>query len=157
MTKWREEARTRRFQLWDLCVTHARLLIRSPIEEEGGERPSRNLDLIVHGLEYVELPQILNGIEFVAPSREEIARVRAAIGDRLDFDNEVRVIASEGKRFLVVAWQFQELESRKSGGIFWGPDGNPILDYAPPGGRNDVGPRFGRREPDTPNRPLDPP
>jgi hypothetical protein len=113
------------------------------MEAEEGVKPWRNLDLIVHGVEYLELARFLNGIEFAAPSPEEVGRVRAAIGGRLDYNNEIRVIASGGKRFLVAAWAFQEMETDRPGGVFWGPDGYPLLDNQPPGEGDDVGPRFG--------------
>ena len=49
----------RDFRLWEYRVSHDQLLLRSP----QGETHWRNLDLIFVGVEYLDLPTLLRGVE----------------------------------------------------------------------------------------------
>jgi hypothetical protein len=54
-----EYSSTRVFRLWDFHVSHSYLLIRS----NGGGQPKENIDLIFGAVNYVEVADILHGIE----------------------------------------------------------------------------------------------
>jgi hypothetical protein len=112
MGDWQEEARTRNFQLWEYHVSHGTLLLRSPKGPNGGPNATMNLDLLCYDTVYVELPRFLTGFEVVVATDEERARISKAGGPRLA-KREIRVIASNGQRYAVVASKFVEQEHAK--------------------------------------------
>src|SRR6185295_19365830 len=79
---WIDKARGREFHLWECRAALGQMLVRSPMAEETKDGPAlaTNLDLIMMGTEYVELPMHLKGLAFDQPTPAEAARLRGAVG-----------------------------------------------------------------------------
>lgn len=92
------------FQVWEYLVSHGQLLIRSPKAPATGNSPelSTNIDLVCLGVEYMALPRRLSGLEIAPPTSDELRALDVVLGTAVDRKN-VRILASEGKRFPVVA------------------------------------------------------
>jgi hypothetical protein len=92
------DLRNRRFRIWEYRVSHDQLLVRSP----RAERHPRNVDVIFVGVEYLELATMFEGLEIAEPTDADLAHVRAAYKAEVRPDY-VRVLVSQGRRYLVVA------------------------------------------------------
>jgi hypothetical protein len=88
----------RRFQLWEYRVSHGALLIRSP----KGPGVETNIDLVFSGVEYVECPRMLRGVELATVTPEDVRRAGEAFGPVVAPD-QLFVLLSAGIRHLVVA------------------------------------------------------
>ena len=93
-------ASDRHFQLWDYSVGHQQFLMRSPPVTG---RHGTNIDIVMLGVEYLEIPTSLDGVATVAPSQDEIKRAVAALGKPLGPSDTVYGFESGGRRFLAVA------------------------------------------------------
>lgn len=92
----------RKFQLWNYSVSHGSLLIRSP----KSLNVSNNIDLICLGVEYLSIPRHIDGLELVAATNEEVVLLSSLLQKDLNA-NTVRVVASYGRRFPIVAASFE--------------------------------------------------
>jgi len=95
----------RRFQLWLYKVSHGSLLVRSPKGPDVGT----NVDLMFAGVEFVELPRHLRGVEFDHGSSDDVRRAEDAIGHAVD-PGRVFVLRTDGRRHVVVAAGFEVRE-----------------------------------------------
>lgn len=100
------------FKIWEYQVSHGQLLIRSPKAPATGTSPEllTNVDLVCLGVDYVAVPCVLHGLELLPPSPDEIRQLEVLLGKTIALDN-VKVLASGGKRFLVVASSFSLSEN----------------------------------------------
>ena len=94
----------RTFKVWEYQVSHAQLLVRSPKAPATEQSPEllTNLDLVCLGVEYMAVPRLLHGIELLSATADEISELSDLLGKSIE-TNSVRVIASGGKRYPVVA------------------------------------------------------
>ena len=92
------------FAMWGALVSHSQLLIRSPKGPASPSEPERltNIGLVFDGVDYLNLPTSLKGLELLEPSQEEIANVESLIGP-VDNHKWIRILASQGHRFVIVA------------------------------------------------------
>jgi hypothetical protein len=104
--------KNRAFQLWEYQVSHGQLLIRSPKAPATETSPERrtNVDLVCLGVDYMAVPRHLHGLELAQPTSEELRHLEVLLGKAVAPDN-VKVLASEGKRFPVVAASFSFSEN----------------------------------------------
>lgn len=102
----------RTFQVWEYQISHGQLLIRSPKAPATKTSPElrTNVDLVCLGVEYMAMPRALRGLELLAPSSDEIHHLEALLGKAIEPDN-VKILASEGKRFPIVASTFSLWEN----------------------------------------------
>lgn len=96
----------RRFRLWDYNVSHKQMLLRSPRSPD----VEANLDIVMWGVEYLDLATSLDGLKMASASCEEHRRAERALGKVLD-SSQVFCFASRDQRFLVVAAGFKVLEN----------------------------------------------
>jgi hypothetical protein len=97
----------RMFQLWEYNVSHGSLLIRSPRNEE----LKTNVDIICTGVEYVELPRFLRGLEIIEPQADEVGRLAGVLGKYV-LPASIHILASGGRRFAIVAASFNVDENK---------------------------------------------
>jgi len=97
----------RAFQLWEYQVSHGQLLIRSPKAPATETSPEllTNVDLVCLGVDYMAVPRHLRGLELLPPTSDEIRHLEGLLGRAIAPDN-IRILASGGKRFSVVASSF---------------------------------------------------
>ena len=100
------------FKVWEYQVSHGQLLIRSPQAPATNTSPERttNVDLVCLGVEYMAVPRAFRGLELLQPTRSELEQIEALLGRSID-SSSVRMLASEGKRFPVVASSFSLSEN----------------------------------------------
>jgi hypothetical protein len=100
------------FKVWEYQVSHGQLLIRSPKAPATSTAPERltNVDLVCSGVEYMSLPRVLHGVELAQPSREEVEQLGSLLGRQIEAGS-IRILASGGKRFPVVAASFSLSEN----------------------------------------------
>ncbi len=96
----------RKFQLWQYRVSHGEMLVRSPRDDEH----PRNADLMFAGVEYLELPRFLPDLEVDEVNETDLARAADRLGKSVERQN-VFVLKSQGRRFLVVAAGFKAAET----------------------------------------------
>lgn len=96
----------RRFRLWDYNVSHKQMLLRSPGSPDAGS----NVDIVMWGVEYLDLPTSLDGVAIAPASAEECRRAERALGKALD-GSRVFCLDSGDRRSLVVAAGFKVLEN----------------------------------------------
>lgn len=89
---------SRRFQTWEFKVSHGQLLIRSP---KTAECPT-NVDLIFTGVEYMDLPRFLGGIELDDPKEADVSIIRERLDKQFASDS-MFVITTGSHRYYVVA------------------------------------------------------
>lgn len=102
----------RMFQIWEYWVSHAQLLLRSPgdLRCPPGTSEARNLDLMFVGVEYIELPAVIEGLELAESSAEDHRVAAQRIGHPVPAGH-VFVLATAGRRHLVVAGGLTVLEN----------------------------------------------
>ena len=102
----------RTFQVWEYQISHGQLLIRSPKAPatETSHELLTNIDLVCLDVEYMALPRSLRGLELLAPTSDEIRSLEALLKKAIKADN-IKILASEGKRFPVVASTFSLWEN----------------------------------------------
>lgn len=61
-----------------------------------------NIDLIFLGVEYLTLPSVLRGVEFVSPSPDEVARIAKLLKRQVALA-DICVLSSEDERFPIMA------------------------------------------------------
>lgn len=96
----------RDFQLWSYSVSHGHLLIRSPKDEQN----PLNLDLMFAGLEYLDAPRCLPGLQLGESTPEEVVRAQDRLGRQVD-KKHMFILVSNGRRFLAVAAALKVIES----------------------------------------------
>jgi hypothetical protein len=96
----------RAFQIWDYNVSHGQLLLRSPKSPD----IAMNVDVVLWGVEYVEIASMLQGLEIVSPSSDEVRRVGEALASKAD-PSGVHCFVSGGRRYLVAAAGFKVLRN----------------------------------------------
>jgi hypothetical protein len=94
------------FQTWEFRVSHGQLLIRSP---KTSDWPT-NIDLIFAGVEYMDLPRFLRGVEVDEPNEADAAIMRERL-DRQGTSDRIFVIKSNNRRYYVVAAALQISEN----------------------------------------------
>jgi hypothetical protein len=87
-------------------VSHGELLIRSPKDF----KQTKNCDLTFVDVQYVDLPRYLDDLEVGEPDEADLARARERLPKR-GLDENVFVLISSGRRYLVVAAQMEIAES----------------------------------------------
>jgi hypothetical protein len=107
MTIFKEDITDLTFQVWEYQVSHGQLLIRSPKAPATGTSPEqlRNVDLVCLGVEYMAVPRAFRGLKLCAPTHAELEQLGWLLCKSVAPD-DVRILASEGKRFPVVASSF---------------------------------------------------
>ena len=88
----------RNFQLWEYNVSHGQMLVRSP----KNPTQSVNVDITFAGVEYVDLPRHLRGLEIDNPTPAEVACAAERLGKPIKA-KEVTVLKAGSKRHLIVA------------------------------------------------------
>jgi hypothetical protein len=96
----------REFQFWQFTVSHESLLVRSPM----GDGAASNVDLMFVGVEYVELPRLLDSLQIDTPTADEVRHVGQRLGRTVQA-TEVTVLVSNGRRYVVVAVALRVAES----------------------------------------------
>jgi hypothetical protein len=96
----------RRFRLWDYNISHKQMLLRSPKSPDA----DANVDIVMWGVEYVDLATSLDGVRMASASCEELKRVEQALGKALD-SSQVFCFISGDRRFIVVAAGFKVLRN----------------------------------------------
>ena len=95
----------RTFRVWDWCVSHSQLLLRSARNQNDPD--DSNLDLVFAGVFYMELPNIIRGVEIVQPlPGDDAGRVQAPDG------GQYYVLVTEKRRFIVGAVSLQIMENK---------------------------------------------
>lgn len=107
-TMLKEPLGNRTFQLWEYRVSHGSLLIRSP----QGTDSKVNVDLVCSGVEYLAVPRFLRGLEIVEPTQEELQCLERLLSRPLSAST-VRILASSGQRFPIVAASFKLGENER--------------------------------------------
>ena len=69
-----------------------------------------NLDIVFMGVDYVAVPRLLQGLELVEPLPAEVESVRSILGNTIE-PEALKIIASGGKRFSIVASCFKVIEN----------------------------------------------
>ena len=95
----------RHFQVWDYHVSHARMLIRSPISPG----ISTNQDIIFFGVEFVGIPTSFQGLSLATVPRDEADRAGVPF-DEFDDSTAFR-LESEGRCYYLVAFACRVLEN----------------------------------------------
>lgn len=91
----------RHFKLWDYSVSHMQMLLRSPRTPD----IETNIDVVFWGVEFVELPTSLLGIEIIAASSGDASDLRARLKRNVEPGGLFRVVSS-GNSYVVVASGF---------------------------------------------------
>jgi hypothetical protein len=86
------------FEIWSYLGSKRRLYIRST---KGDSQP-KNVDLIFHGVSYIDLLTIFWGLEIVPPTEQEIQRATEIVGMELHPD-WIHILRSRERRSMVVA------------------------------------------------------
>ena len=96
----------RTFRLWDYNVSHKQMLLRSPKSLE----VAMNVDIVLWGVEYLDLATSLQGLMITTPTREDVTRAGRALGSTVDA-SQVHCFSSEDRRFVVVASGYKVLRN----------------------------------------------
>ncbi len=96
----------RHFRIWDYNISFDQMLLRSPASPE----IAMNVDVVLWGVEYLDMVTSLQGLTIVSPSDEDVTRAREAIGREID-TSHVRRFESQGRRFVVVASGFKVIRN----------------------------------------------
>ncbi len=96
----------RSFQFWQYHVSHGELLVRSPRDDAH----PRNIDLMFVGVEYVDLPRHLPGLEIDDPEDIDMARAQARLGKHVEL-RTVTILKSHERRYMVIAAAMQIVEN----------------------------------------------
>jgi len=102
----------RTFKVWEYQISHGQLLVRSPKAPATETSPEflTNVDLVCLGVDYMAVPRALHGFELLPPTPDEIRHLEGLLGKTIAPDN-VKVLASDGRRFPVVASNFSLSEN----------------------------------------------
>ena len=95
------------FQFWDFSVSHNQLVVRSP----GADAGDANVDFHFRGVKLIDAPTRFKGLEIDSPTIKEVEDARRRVPSRIDND-WVRILASEGLRYVVVASHMKVSENR---------------------------------------------
>lgn len=94
------------FQLWEYRVSHGQMLIRSPKDQVH----KANVDIVFAGVEYVDLPRYLHGLEIDDPTQADIAFAADRLGKPVEA-KAVTVLKVGPTRHIVVAAAIKVVES----------------------------------------------
>ena len=88
------------------------LLIRSPKAPATERFPEvlTNLDIVCLDVEYMAVSRVMRGLELVSPTPDELRNLELILGREIATEN-VKILASEGKRSSVVAGIFSIYEN----------------------------------------------
>jgi hypothetical protein len=96
----------RLFQVWDYHISHARMLIRSPISPDN----STNIDIIFHAVDHLNIPTCFRGLDLTNVACSEA--VQAGVPpDELDPSSTVFRLETEGRSYYIVAFACRVLEN----------------------------------------------
>lgn len=96
----------RKFQLWEYMVSHGSLLLRSPKDLSH----SMNIDLVFAGVEFVQLPRHLQGVELEEGTVEDCDAASKLASRPVD---RVFILSSGGKRYMIAAAACKVEESER--------------------------------------------
>ena len=102
----------RTFKIWEYQISHGQLLIRSPKAPATSTSPEflTNVDLICLDVEYMAIPRILNGLELLEPTWEEIQNIEGLLDRKIDSE-KIKILVSSRKRFPLVAFSVSVSEN----------------------------------------------
>jgi hypothetical protein len=102
----------RTFKIWEYQISHGQLLIRSPKAPATSTSPEflTNVDLICLDVEYMAIPRILNGLELLEPTWEEIQNIEGLLDRKIDSE-KIKILVSSRKRFPLVAFSLSFSEN----------------------------------------------
>jgi|SRR5215469_2455402 len=89
----------RSFKVWEYKVSHGMLLVRSP---KNLPAPERNIDIMLAGIDYFDLPGSCKTLELDDASAEDVAFVEDRLGKRVAAKN-IFVFICDSRRHVVVA------------------------------------------------------
>jgi len=100
----------RTFQIWKYHVSHSMLLVRSPQNKEH----KTNIDIIFHGVRFINLPNIFYGMS-ISPISPEIDKDLLVMIENMQYNpNEVLVFRGDKQKFYVIASGFSVEENEDS-------------------------------------------
>ena len=88
----------RKFNFWFYHVSHCEALIRSPKDKNF----DKNIDIYFGAIKYIEIPEIMYGLEFEEAKDEDVLYLCEKIGKAVSHE-DIKVLISGGRRFYVVA------------------------------------------------------
>ena len=93
-------ASTQRFRMWEYTVSHSTLLLRHRSD-------FTTVDIVFSGVDYLEIPDVFNGLEIGAPNAQEKGRLlvranKTQENGRLPSYRSY-LLSTESRRFFVVA------------------------------------------------------
>ena len=89
------------YHIWDFAVGHSRLNLRHT-DVDANDGSTRNIDIIFSGVEYMELPDILEDLVLDSPTEEELAYL-AGRCRFFSVESKCHVLVAGGRRYYVVA------------------------------------------------------
>ena len=105
----------RKFKLWFYPVSHSEAIIRSP-KTDMDKVYTGNIDIYLGDIDYLEIPQMLRGLQVEMASEEDKAYLCRKLEKEIPITRIV-VLLSEGKRFYAVAVVFKILENDLDYGV----------------------------------------
>ena len=96
------------FKLWYYTISHGQMLLRSVGTTERG-----NMDIYFGDVSYIELPTMMNEIEILNSSQEDIDYIAQKIGD---VNKKITVLSSGNRKYYVVSSIVKVLENELN---FW--------------------------------------
>jgi len=102
----------RTFEIWDYQISHGQLLIRSPKNTKASSQPFQmnNIDLVFLDVNYMFLPDRLEGLEITTPNDSEISSVNSFLEQSVP-TKHFHILKSGNKRFCVVSFFIQITEN----------------------------------------------
>lgn len=93
----------RRFQMLFYQISHSEIIIRANKKDIlTGKEYDHNIDVYFSDVKYIEIPCVINGINFRKGNKEDYYYLKTKILKNFDED-EIVVIISEGKEYYIVA------------------------------------------------------
>jgi hypothetical protein len=89
----------RSFKLWEYRVSHGMLLLRSP---KGTPIPERNVDIMLAGVDYMDLPADCRTLEIEEASSADVAFAESRMGKPVA-QKKVFVFNCDSRRHVVIA------------------------------------------------------
>ena len=96
----------RLFKLWYYTVSHKQMLLRSM-----GNNENCNLDIYFGDVSYVEMPTIMDGMEILETTQEDIDYIAQKVGNTNEI---ITVLKSEGQKYFVVSSVMKVMENHLS-------------------------------------------
>lgn len=105
----------RKFKLWFYQVSHSEAIIRSP-KTDLDKIYNKNIDIYFGGIDYIELPWLLQGLQINKPTEEDRIYLSEKLGKDISM-KKIVVLLSEGKRYYVVASSMKIMENDLDYGV----------------------------------------